>query len=275
MPSNTTDPNSPESLDAALLDAARVIALAINTSDPEPLINKLGARVTFESQSVFEILTGREEVANYLRNKMASVKDSGVLANAEVGRINNMNIVEPGVIIRQAGVIRTFWRPRLDEEGNISSIFGYTGVPLPSTARGLGETPGLDEDDFERAESKRIDRHREWVQGLTGPIQFVAFILSSKTEQEWKTRLGKLAKRYPGSSFRVSVHDHNSPDPARRTAALTEGRQYEIFGYPAIAVVKDGHVIREARGSTNLDRVIAELEEMGEPPILGEDWDKD
>ncbi len=45
MPSNTTDPNSPESHDAALLDAARVIALAINTSDPEPLINKLGARV--------------------------------------------------------------------------------------------------------------------------------------------------------------------------------------------------------------------------------------
>lgn len=267
MPSNTADQNSPERLDAALLDAARLIALSINTSDPEPLINNLGAEVTFESQSVIAAIMGRDKVANYLRDKMAAVNDEGLPPIAEVGRIDSTNIGEPGVIIRQAGLIRTFWRPRLDEKGQISSIFGYTVAPSPDTARGLGETPGLDEVEFERAESERIACHREWVQSLNGPIEFVAFILISQPEQEWETRLGKLASRYPGASYRISGHDLNSTDPVRRTAALTEGRQYEIFAYPAIAVVKNGYVIRAARGSTNLDRIIAELKEMGEPPF--------
>ncbi len=267
MSSNTADLGSSKKLDADLLDAARAIALSVNTSDPEPLINILSAEVTFESQSVMEVLAGREDVAGYLRDKMASVRSSGILPNAEVGQINIMNNVEPGVIIRQEGEIKVFWRPQLDEEGKISSIFGYTVAPLPSSARGLGETPGLNEDDFEHAEKNRIDRHREWVQGLPGPIKFVAFILMSKTEQEWSTKLSELVKKYPGSSFRVSVHDHNSPDLELRAETFSEGRKYEVFGYPGIAVEKNGYVIRKARGTRDIDLLIEELKKMGELPI--------
>ena len=141
-----------EKLDPDILRAARLLALAVNSSDPEPLIEKLADGVKFETQSSFEVLTGIGEVADGLRTKFAAVKNGDFPPHAEVGVISGG---KSGIIIRQEEIVRTFWTPTVDEEGLISSIFGITVVPFPGTAIGLGETPGLDQDAFRCEEEKR------------------------------------------------------------------------------------------------------------------------
>jgi len=261
---------SVEELDDAQLDAARTIAKTINTCDPEPLIERLGPQATFESQSSFDVLKGRDEVANYLREKMAAVKTGGIPAIGEVGRINFSPSTSPkgspGVIISQQNIVGTFWLPKLDEDGKIGSIFGCTVAPSPTSAVGLGERPGLNEEKFHELEGQRIGRHREWVKGLDGPVEFIAFILFSGMAQEWQTRLELVSKCFPGSRFRISIHDLNSTDSSLKSLAHSEAQEFQILGYPAVAVVKGGQMIRSARGSNIIDQVIADLEQMGELP---------
>jgi hypothetical protein len=254
------DQNSQEQLDGALLDAARLLTSMVNTCDPEPVIKKLGSQVKFESQSSFDVLRGRDKVADYLRGKMKTVKDGGIPAHAEVGRTDSG---DPGVIIRQEDIMRTFWVPSLDEEGKISSIFGIT-LTL-DMVRGLGEMPGLDEDNFRHAENKRIERQRQWVKNLDGPLEFTAFVLPFQAKLEWVTKVEELAESFTNAKLRVSVHDLDS---SSNDSAMIhdEAQKYDILGYPAIAVVKGGEVIRDARGSNILAEVISDLEKMGELP---------
>jgi hypothetical protein len=246
-----------EKLDPDILRAARLLALAVNSSDPEPLIEKLADGVKFETQSSFEVLTGIGEVADSLRTKFAAVKNGGHPPHAEVGVISGG---KAGIIIRQEEIVRTFWTPTVDEEGLISSIFGITVAPFPGTATGLGETPGLDQDGFRREEEKRVNRHRKWVQSLDGPIEFVAFLLSGHMKLEREIMLREMTKKFHGSTSRCIVHDFDSEDD---TEIYSEARRYDILGYPAIAVNKGGQVIRKARGSNEIHKVLLELENMG------------
>lgn len=257
QPTTENDRKSQKQLDDALLDAARLLATAINTCDPEPVINELGAEAKYETQSSFEVLSGRSEVADFLRTKMAAVKGGELPPHGEIGRIGSG---EPGVIVRQAGIRRTFWLPSIDNEGKISSIFGCTVAPHPNTAHGLGETPGLDEESFRDAENERIKRQRARVQSLDGPIEFIAFVLSREDAKKWKEKLEDVAGNFLDAKYRVSVHGHRS----NALKLNAEAQKYEIVGYPAIAVVKGGEVIRGAAGSYDLSDVILELEQMGE-----------
>jgi hypothetical protein len=258
MSSGIDRQNLLKKLDPEILTAARLLALAVNTNDPEPLIEKLADQVKFETQSSFEVLTGIGEVADSLRTKFAAVKNGGLPPHAEVGVISGGMA---GIIIRQEEIVRTFWTPTVDEEGLISSIFGITVAPFPGTATGLGETPGLDEDAFRREEEKRVNRHRKWVQSLEGPIEFIAFLLSGQMKLEWEIKMRGLTKKFHGSTSRCVIHDI-----ADDTNTQGDARRYDILGYPAIAVNKGGQVIRNARGSNEIHKVLLELENMGIHP---------
>jgi hypothetical protein len=261
-PTRMNDQKPQKQLDDFLLEAARLLATAVNTCDPEPVINRLGAEVKYETQSSFEVLSGRSEVADFLRTKMAAIKGGELPTHGEVGRIGSG---EPGVIIRQEGIRRTFWLPSIDDEGKISSISGCTVAPHPDTARGLGETPGLNEKVFQDAENERIENRRSWVKSLNGPIEFIAFVLSHEDAKKWRLKLEAVAEDFLDAKYRVSVHDHRSK--SRNFSA--ESQKYEIVGYPAIAVIKDGEVIRAAAGTNNLADVILDLEQMGEFAVQG------
>ena len=263
MPPSDDDPFSIEQLDTDLVNSARTMALAINSYDPEPLIDQLAEQIKFESQSSLEVLSGKEEVSEFLRDKLKTVEEGGLPPQAEVGIIGNDEV---GVIISQENIIRTFWAIRLNEEDKIKSILAITVAPHPGSAIGFGEMPGLDIERFQREEDDRINRHREWVESLNGPIKFVGFAIFDEMKRELENCLQDLVERFPGATYTVTVHDLGSQDDAVRNQASQDASKFDFKGYPAIGVIKDGQVIKNGGGSNTVKGVMADLEQMGEKP---------
>lgn len=66
--------------------AATLLADAWNRLDPERLIARLAPEVRYTSQWVLADMNDRDSVAEYLRGKMVTVRESGDIPRAALGR---------------------------------------------------------------------------------------------------------------------------------------------------------------------------------------------
>jgi hypothetical protein len=252
-----SDDAKPPDQDAACMAAARVLALAANTCDPEPLVRILAEEVSFDSQSRAGPINGRSAVAEFFRGKFDAIRSSDRYPVAEVGRIDGGHRNEPGVIVFQAGAVRIFWSPSVDANGLVTGIFGYTLVPHPSTARGTGERPGFDEDAYRRREERRLVALKIEFGAAKGPITFRGFALTpTMASERLEPMLARLTAAFPGSASTVSIHAWS--DRGRGETIAEEASIYDVSGYPAIAVEKDGTVFRGAsEGRFSFEEVAA------------------
>jgi hypothetical protein len=131
------------------------VALAWNTLDPEVIIARLAADAVYESQNVREPLRGREAIADYLRGKMATVRNHPHYAvRAELGRCASFTGQDiavlsapegrPCVLIEQGASTDPEALVLLDvANGEIRRVDICTVAPAPSTAERTGIYPGL------------------------------------------------------------------------------------------------------------------------------------
>ncbi|HEX2890835.1 hypothetical protein [Vineibacter terrae] len=259
-----SDDPKPDAEDAACMAAARVLALAINTCDVGPMRAVLARDAVFGSQSVAGLFVGKRAVLAYFRDTFEAIRDSGRYPIAEIGRIDGKHRNEPGVIVFQAGALRTFWSPRVDAEGKVEDIFGYTVAPPPWAARGTGERPGFDEESWRQREEPLFGALRRAFAAAEGPIMFRGFALTARMASErLQPVLDRLTAMFPGSGSSISMHDWN--DHSRREVILQEGDRYDVSRFPAIAVEKGGTVFRGAsEGGFRFDEVAAFVMLLGD-----------
>ena len=248
----------PPDQDAAHTEAAKVLALCVNSCDPEPAIAILAERASFDSQSYAGPIAGREEVAKHLREKFTAIRSSGRYPIAEVGRIDGQHRNEPGVIIFQAGAFRTFWSPAVSADGLILRIMGYTLVPHPSTARGTGERPAFNEVAHRQRERTHLERLKQQFALAKGPVIFRGFALNlAMASEHLQPLLTRLIVAFPESKCSTSIHafsGSHEDEPFAKEAGF-----YDVTGYPAVAVERDGKVFRGASESFSFEAICSLL----------------
>jgi hypothetical protein len=252
----------PLSLDqqAACMEAAGTLPVCVNTCNPEPMVAKLAEDVSFDSQNYAGPISGKSAVAEHFRDKFNAIVASRRHPVAEVGWIDGEHKDQPGVIIHQAGAVRTFWSPSVHADGLIFRIFGYTLVPHPSTARGTGERPGFDDEAHRKREALRLGTLRDEFATAEGSVTFRGFALDpAMVSETLEPLLVRLLAAFPGSKSLVSVHTFNGSHEEVQGFA-EEARAYDVTGYPAVAVEKGGRVFRGASESQSFGDIASFVE---------------
>lgn len=126
-------------------------AQAINTRDIAPFQDHLAANVTYESQSVFDRMTGADTVLSYWGKKFQSIRKS---KNGLVAELACFPHGQPCVrLFQAASAYDTNWLDEpvaamtvtTDKLGSAESCLMITCAPHPGTARGTGIFPGLNQ----------------------------------------------------------------------------------------------------------------------------------
>lgn len=127
-------------------DACFYYATAWNRLDPGVLIQVLDDDVTYSSQSVLASMRGKEEVADYLRGKMATISaDSAVKVFAQLAETQEYPMYtlppEPCVVLSQGEidnlVVTVLFKV---SETGIRAIHMCI-IPPPDTTKLTGEFP--------------------------------------------------------------------------------------------------------------------------------------
>jgi hypothetical protein len=124
-----------------------------NRLDANEFVPFLGDFVTYESQSVFDVMRGKLDVRNYFRGKINAIKGS---ANTALVRVDVGEIPEFGdcALLYQAksDADRSLLDSPLglmtikaDETGKAGEMLMITVAPSPLSAKGKGLFPGLDD----------------------------------------------------------------------------------------------------------------------------------
>ncbi len=136
------------------LELVKLYAKAWNTLTFETIEPHLDDDVIYESQQVFSSLNGKNEVADYLRGKMATIKRVVYKSDvyAEIGYCGSQNNQavqvlsayngRPCVLMSQGDISKVLALVLLEvESGKVKRIDICTEVPHPSSATRTGEYP--------------------------------------------------------------------------------------------------------------------------------------
>jgi hypothetical protein len=135
--------------DTALAVACVHYAMAFNSLDESWLDGVLARSITYESQSVFEKLSGRVRVVGHLLAKLEAIQ--AMTESRPIFEIGLQSGAPCVIGYQQQEPDDKGWLDKpianftfeLDEERVIKSILVVTVAPIPSTARGSGVYPGL------------------------------------------------------------------------------------------------------------------------------------
>ena len=126
-------------------------ARAFNSLSISPLSGSLSPWVSYESQSVFDKMTGPKRLFAYWEGKFASIARSESRVVTELGTLPRGN---PGVTLYQAAsTLDTSWLDKplavmtaeVNPLGVATKLLMITCAPSPGSARGSGIYPGRGE----------------------------------------------------------------------------------------------------------------------------------
>jgi hypothetical protein len=126
------------------VDAARAYAQAFNSLDPTPLISLFSKDCVYESQFVFDVLEGKERVAEYLKGKIQTIKAGGKACEvfAQLGTMREIYPGRPCVLMAQGDCEKPVGVVLFQTEGREIKRIDMCGVlPTPDLAEGSGEYP--------------------------------------------------------------------------------------------------------------------------------------
>lgn len=127
-------------------EACRIYATAWNRLDPEILIAALDENVRYSSQSVLTDMWGKEEVADYLRGKMDTIRSKPeykVYAELAETRPYPMYMAPPRpcVVIAQGDPESLVATVLLTVDGSKITALDICLIPPPETTKRSGEYP--------------------------------------------------------------------------------------------------------------------------------------
>jgi hypothetical protein len=146
-------------------------AMAFNTLNISPLRDSLAQGVTYDSQSVFDTMTGRDRLLPYFEGKFRAIRSSKNRVAAELADLPGG---QPCVAVYQASSdMDTNWLDtplaamtvRVTPEGQAKALLMITCAPSPSTAEGSGLFPGCDTPPTTR--ERRFIRSSPTFKGVT------------------------------------------------------------------------------------------------------------
>ena len=232
-------------------------ALSFNKLDASWFLPALAPDVTYESQSVFDVLKGADAVSNYFRGKMNVLRLS---RDATVrGELAALRTGEPCVALFQArDRYQTNWLGKAsanvifqtDEQGRATSIFMITVVPSPADAMRSGIYPGC--------EQPATESPKRFVRPDTGyaQLRFEVFLLDGQMslDLEMRRRVNEAASFFPQAQmFEIVIE----------TACESEWRRVDragFNGFPAVAAYWKEQIIHLQQGVILSDNYVRAIQ---------------
>ena len=232
-------------------------ARAINTLDADLLIEGIAPDVTYESQSVFETLTGPERILKHWRGKFSTLRKSDNFVAAELAR---MPTGEPCAALYQAaGAKDTNWLQvpkalltvKTNHSGQATAFVMITCVPSPASAEGSGIYPGQTE--TPREQPQRFIRASPGFEEIT----LYVFYLDGeiRLDRAMAKSVAKVRQELQGIRV-VEITSHK-----RSTQA--EWEVNEVFGFngfPSVGALFQGSPIYQHQGLISGDDLVAALQ---------------
>lgn len=231
-------------------------AQALNTLNVGPLTKGLAPEVSYESQSVFDRMVGRERLIHYWQEKFDTIRRGGRGLAAELARLPDG---QPCVALYQAASqYDTNWLDtplalmtiQTNGRGEASSFLMITCVPAPGSARGSGLYPG-------RAEPLSA-RPRRFIR--TSPnfdeIALYAFYLDGTIELDrlMAEAVDQARRELPGIQITEASY-HN----ADRCPAWPLVHQFGFQGFPSVGALFRGEPIYRQQGLISGPDLVAAL----------------
>lgn len=220
-------------------------ACAFNSLDISPLKGTLSPWVSYESQSVFEKMTGPKALYAYWEGKFASIARSDSKVVAELCTLPRG---KPGVTLFQAtSSLDTNWLDKplavmtaeVNQLGEATNLLMITCTPSPGTARGSRVFPGLTEIPLTN-EKKFIRKSSDYSE-----IKLYAFYLSGKTsfDSDMACSVNFAKESLPG--LEVIEETIAGPDSSaeRKTA-----NNFLFVGFPSVGAKFNGKTIYRHQG---------------------------
>lgn len=220
-------------------------ALAFNQLDATWLDGALAPEVTYESQSVFDVLTGPDAVMEYLRGKLNTLRqnpDTKVRAELAllpqgrpcVAMFQGRNAYHANWL-DQAMAATTF---SAGSNGRAVRILMITTVPSPATTRRSGIYPGVDAPPTETP--KRFIRPTADYQGL----RFEVFLLDGQMglDREMRARMRQALDSFPGAQYLEFNSQQMKVDEHERVGLAG------FNGFPGVAAYWREHLIHTHQG---------------------------
>ena len=231
-------------------------ARALNTLNVAPLTEGLAPDVSYESQSVFDRMVGRERLISYWQGKFDSIRRSGQSVAAELARLPDG---QPCVALYQAASeYDTNWLDtplaimtiQTNELGEASSFLMITCVPAPQSARGSGLFPG-------RAAASTV-RPKRFVRSSPDfdEITLYAFYLDGAVELDRRMAqaVDLVRRELPGIQI-AEASFHN----ADRCQAWPIVHQFGFQGFPSVGALFRGEPIYRHQGLISGPDLVAAL----------------
>lgn len=225
-----------------LVDYAR----AINTLNIQPIRKKLSPRVTYESQSVFEKMTGNEVLLKYWQDKFQTIHSTKHRVVAELGRLPGG---QPCVRLFQgADEMDTNWLDTaiaalavtVNHLGEAEHLLMITCVPSPSDTTGSAIFPGCPD--------RPTTRSRRFVRASPDfdEIELFVFYLDGECGLD-KTMSESVAHaRHEMAHIQITEVDYGKMD----FSSPLEGvfMAFGFNGFPSIGAMYKGHPIYRHQG---------------------------
>jgi hypothetical protein len=251
---NSSDPSHAE----ALVRYAR----AYNLLEIDWLEDVLHPEVTYESQSVFDVLEGRERVLHYLSGKLQTLKKHGdsCLCRAELAEASRGEYCVR--LYQKSGEMdRSFHRNpvglmeiKVDADGLITTFFLCTVVPSPSSARGSGVFPGLDEEEVWPAGPKpRLVGPR--YESLT--LCLIQLDGNIELDRAMEANVREALRLLPGAVLERIVED--SPKGTQEQSELLA--EWMVNSFPVLVVLWNHELLLKFTGVHSSKRILDGISE--------------
>ena len=229
--------------DSALAQLCVQFAAGLNRLDFSLIEPLLALDCTYGSQSVFDVLKGYEQVAEYWSGKLDTLSDAGDSArvSAELGTEPQNGF--PCVVIYQRrsevgdrgpGEKLAYLTMKTPGGEKINELFMVTTVPPPGSCKTTGIFPGRPTD-----EVRKIEEFEGRKIPLSDQVVFVLFVIDRIALcQDMERAVEEVMPVYAPAVFqRVTMED--SEICAR----------HGVVGFPTLDIVYQGKVIRRLGGA--------------------------
>ncbi len=126
---------------ARLLDMTSRVREARMSYDAQPIVECLAENAVYEFQDILTPLTGRANVASYLEQRFAAIRDMTATRpdlDIHLGEVPLPQGADyPCLIFSQEGAHRALWVIRLNGEDRVSRLDVLTVAPPPDATRRL------------------------------------------------------------------------------------------------------------------------------------------
>ena len=128
--------------ESAKLEACRAYARMMNTMDASVIEPFLHDGLVYDSQSVWNAMSGKREYMEYIRGKIETIKRSGATVFAEIAHSTAFGY-EPCVILAQGNEDNWVGTLLIKMEGSLIRSMCMCVVPSPYECKRTFERPGV------------------------------------------------------------------------------------------------------------------------------------